>query len=75
MDHTSRAISIGTMAAGGIMQMIALLVVAVVEEPFPTALILGAAGLVLFIVGAALYDQRSVRSSQNPQPPTTLEGF
>lgn len=75
MDHTNRAISIGAMTAGGIMQMIALLVVALVEEPFSTALVLGAAGILLFIVGAALYDQRSVRSSQNPPPPTTLEGF
>jgi hypothetical protein len=58
MSISTRTSGIGTMVAGGVMLMMALLFVALEVEPFSIALILATAGPVLFIAGAIVCDQR-----------------
>ena len=69
MQISTRTSGIGTMIAGGVMLVVALLSVALLEEPFPIALISAAASVVLFIAGAVLYDQRSEHSYRDPGLP------
>ena len=62
MEFSTRTCGNGTMILGGIMQGVALLSVAFLQEPFPMALILLGVGILLFLVGAVLCDQRGDRS-------------
>jgi hypothetical protein len=62
MDISTRTCGFGTMILGGIMQGVALLSVAFVQEPFPMALILLGVGILLFLVGAVLCGQRGDHS-------------
>ena len=63
------------MCAGGAMQAIALLLIALAEDPFPIALILMAGGVLVFFAGAVLSDQRSSAHQQGDPPPGFWDGF
>lgn len=68
-----RTSGVGMMIASGIMQAVALLFIALAEEPFPIALILLGSGVLLFFAGAVLCDQRSDHSYRDARLPTYSE--
>jgi hypothetical protein len=57
------------------MQAIALLLIALAEDPFPIALILIAGGLLIFFAGAVLSDRRSDAYQHGHRPPESWGDF
>ena len=70
MGNPTRTSGIVTMITGGIMQVAAIMFIALIEEPFPMALILVGGGVLLFLIGGALFDRRSDHSHQSPRLPS-----
>lgn len=75
MRDSARTSGIGTMVVGGTMQGLALLLIALMPEPFPIALILMGGGVLLFIVGAVLHDQQSDIAHRQHRPPESWGDF
>ena len=73
MSPSIRTSGVGMMIASAIVQGAALLFVALAEEPFPIALILLGSGVLLFLAGAVLCDQRSDHSYRDPRLTTYSE--
>lgn len=75
MSLATRTSGSAVMCAGGVMQALALLLIAFAAEPFPVALILIAGGLVLFFAGAVLNDRRSGAARLGYRPPEFFDEF
>jgi hypothetical protein len=67
MDVSTSTSGVATMIAGGASLFLALVLLALIEQPFPIATILIAGGILFFMVGAVLYDHRSNQSFQDPR--------
>jgi hypothetical protein len=70
MDLSARICGAGAMTMGGIMQAAALVIIALAGEPFPMASFLIGAGVLVFLVGAVVCDQRTDHSFQDHRLPT-----
>ena len=75
MSPSPRTVGTVMMYAGGVVQALALLLVAFAAEPFPVALILIAGGLLLFFAGAVLCDRRSSTAHLGYRPPEFFDGL